>query len=172
MGFRSKRKRNKHIQNLPTRPSPPPPPQQPTSFLTLPSELGQQILLKNFEGTWSCIACPNRLKRGHHHNQICASTQHAEFEDCEWRYRKAGWWGEMQWIHRGKMQASAWAEVLREVRFWVRDDVDVVEGLLEEEIGRRWGEKGVKERWCTIPTRAQGYAIAIKGCSCLGLGRK
>ncbi|TLD35032.1 hypothetical protein E2P81_ATG11151 [Venturia nashicola] len=170
MGFRSKRKRDKHCQNLPTRPSPPPPEQQPTSFLTLPSEIRQQILLNSFEGTWSCIACPKWLKRGH--TQPCASTQHAEFEDGEWRYRKAGWHGTMQPRHRGKMQATAWAEVLREIGYWVRDDVDVVDSLLSEEIERRWEEKGVKAKWCTMPTRAQGHGIAIEGCSPPLDGRK
>ncbi|RDI81775.1 hypothetical protein Vi05172_g8246 [Venturia inaequalis] len=170
MGFRSKRKRNKQCQNLPTRPSPPPSKKQPTSFLTLPSELRQQILLNSFEGTWSCIACPNRLKRGH--TLPCAYTQHAEFEDGEWRYRKAGWAGGMQPRHRGKMQATAWAEVLREIGYWVRDDVDVVDRLLSEEIERRWEEKNVNGKWCKVPTRAQGHGTAIEGCSQLYGGGK
>lgn len=45
---------------------------QPTSFLTLPRELRQQIIFNSFEGTWSCIACPKWLQRGH--KQPCAST--------------------------------------------------------------------------------------------------
>lgn len=71
----------------------------------------------------------------------------------------------MQPRHRGKMQATAWAEVLREIGYWVRDDVDVVDRLLSEEIERRWEEKNVNGKWCKVPTRAQGHGTAIEGCS-------
>jgi hypothetical protein len=97
-----------------------------TSFLTLPAELRQQILLESFMGKSASIQCSSLEHANHGCELKCLGQSIALCSFGKW------WLNYFATRHAGS--AMRWAEYLNSVDVRIVDDVDYVYGTLAKEL--------------------------------------